>query len=198
VPKNPQSLLRPVGNRDRNTKPATRLQGYQIFNATIKIGSDGTDDDVKVGICSDSKTDCCEKKLSRALSDDWKKNKVEKWKKDKFGDCAKKIFMSTSHPEIYVTKGGKDNLIVDSVEMQFDIPGSSVPTKSKVTCPGFSITGDCKKTPANCKKVLSGCRKEGGGVIPSIPTQIGSSSSSIQGYQVHSSSTYCILSTNYL
>ena len=42
----------------------------------MRIGADGTDDDVIVGICSDSKNDCCEKKLSRALSDDWKKNKV--------------------------------------------------------------------------------------------------------------------------
>ena len=52
----------------------------QIYNATVKIGADGTDDDVKVGICSESTItgvkDCCEKKLSRALSDDWKKNKV--------------------------------------------------------------------------------------------------------------------------
>ena len=48
----------------------------QVYNATVKIGTDGTDDDVKVGICSDSKADCCEKKLSRTLSDDWKKNKV--------------------------------------------------------------------------------------------------------------------------
>ena len=61
----------------------------QIYNATVKMGTDGTDDDVTVGICSDSKTDCCEKKLSRTLSDDWKKNKVENWKKSAFGDCSK-------------------------------------------------------------------------------------------------------------
>ena len=102
------------------TKPDTKPlhRELQIYNATVKMGADGTDDDVTVGICSDSKTDCCQKKLSRTLSDDWKKNKVstlnihsgdtsswaqclhglwlnsppfqvENWKKDKFGDCGK-------------------------------------------------------------------------------------------------------------
>ena len=47
-----------------------------MFNATVKMGADGTDDDVTVGICSDSKTDCCERKLNKALTDNWKKNKV--------------------------------------------------------------------------------------------------------------------------
>ena len=51
-------------------------RALQVFNATVKMGADGTDDDVTVGICSDSKTDCCERKLNKALTDNWKKNKV--------------------------------------------------------------------------------------------------------------------------
>merc|ERR1712061_286919 len=54
-----------------------RNRELQIYNATVKMGADGTDDDVTVGICSDSKTDCCQKKLSRTLSDDWNRTR---WK----------------------------------------------------------------------------------------------------------------------
>ena len=64
-------------------------RALQVFNATVRMGADGTDDDVTVGICSDSKTDCCERKLNKALTDNWKKNKVENWKGSDFGICHK-------------------------------------------------------------------------------------------------------------
>ena len=77
----------------------------QVFNATVKMGTDGTDDDVTVGICSDSKTDCCEKKLNQALTDNWKKNKVrlamllryvQGWAKDWSLGCVNPDFLTPS------------------------------------------------------------------------------------------------------
>jgi hypothetical protein len=69
------------------------------------------------------------------------------------------VFTSSKQPTIYVTKDGKDDLRVDTFEMIFDVPGSSVPLKIKLQCLGFTLSGDCKKSPANCKHNFNNCRK---------------------------------------
>lgn len=63
----------------------------RIYNAVVKMGNDGTDDDVKIGVCNSVNEVCCENKISSIL-DDWVKNKEETWSKRKFDECAKKLY----------------------------------------------------------------------------------------------------------
>jgi hypothetical protein len=132
----------------------------RIFNAVVKIGNDGTDDSVKVGVGSNANEVFCEKKLSGAFTDDWKKNQVETWKTSYFDDCAKKLYKINTQPgeqpRIYVTKDGKDDLKVDGFEMQFDVIDLT-PKRIKYTCPGFTLKGDCK-TASLCKHTFNNCK----------------------------------------
>ena len=61
----------------------------QIKGMQVKMGKSGTDDNVKMEVCSDVNDVCCKKKLSHTLRDDWKRNSVENWPAKEFGDCAK-------------------------------------------------------------------------------------------------------------
>ena len=80
---------------------------FRVFEAKVKIGNDGTDNDVKIRLCSDVNTNnCCTKKLSHTFSDDWKKNKLEVWDKGQFGDCAKKLIKVKGVQEMVITLQG--------------------------------------------------------------------------------------------
>ena len=59
----------------------------QIKVMEVKIGNDGTDDNVNVEVCSDVNNVCCKKKLSHTLKDDWKRNNDENWPAKQFGTC---------------------------------------------------------------------------------------------------------------
>ena len=61
----------------------------------VKIGNDGTDNNVKIQVCSDSNNVCCEKRLHHLLKDDWKKNNVENWSAKDFEECANTQFKVT-------------------------------------------------------------------------------------------------------
>ena len=64
----------------------------EIDGATVNIGDDGTDDDVKVKVCSDVNDVCCQQKLSHTLRDGWKMNTKEVWIKSDFGECSKILY----------------------------------------------------------------------------------------------------------
>jgi hypothetical protein len=57
------------------------------------MGPDGTDDNVKIKICSDDNTVCSESdKLSHLLKSEWVKDKKETWKAKEFGKCKDQVF----------------------------------------------------------------------------------------------------------
>ena len=86
----------PVNPRPRapSTRPILQSKDQKIDKMVVNIGSDGTDDDVRIKICSDDNTVCCESdKLSHLLKSEWVKDKQETWEAKKFGSkCKKQIF----------------------------------------------------------------------------------------------------------
>jgi len=58
---------------------------------------------------------------------------------------------------MYVFKNGKDNLLVSGFDIVFDVIGSSPATQIKYMCPGFALSGDCKKNASGCRKDLANC-----------------------------------------
>jgi hypothetical protein len=92
----------------------------KVMNVTI--GPDGTDDDVKIEICSDVNAVCCKTKISSLLSDDWRKNKNEVWKDSSFGDCKKMQYKVNKAVDgglrFTLSKNGKDDLTVNNIVIE--------------------------------------------------------------------------------
>ena len=58
-----------------------------VSKIVVTMGNEGTNDDVRVDICSDVDNLCCRAKLSSLLSDDWSRNDVETWTASDLGQC---------------------------------------------------------------------------------------------------------------
>ena len=71
----------------------------KIHEMTVYIGTNGTDDNVKMKVCStDLKTCCVSDKLSHLLSSEWVKEKQEKWDAGDFGKkCKNQVFKVYHH-----------------------------------------------------------------------------------------------------
>jgi len=106
----------------------------QVTKLQFQMGSDGTDDDVKVKICDDvykeeKKKSCCVTPvLTSTLSDDFSKNDLETWKENKLGQCRGKKFTIKRGLNITISKKGKDTLKITSLF----VDGQTV-TKDKKT-----------------------------------------------------------------
>merc|ERR1712180_493698 len=93
----------------------------KVTKLQFQIGSDGTDDDVKVKICDDvykeeKKNACCVTPvLTSTLSDDFSRNDLETWKENKLGGCRGKKFTIKRGLNITVSKKGKDTLKITSL-----------------------------------------------------------------------------------
>merc|ERR1719370_2773857 len=63
----------------------------------VQIGAQGTDDDVRIKVCSDDKNDkkacCTTPPLKKTFSDDWSSNDLEQWGPYYFGPCKGKKFL---------------------------------------------------------------------------------------------------------
>lgn len=143
----------------------------RIEKVDVQMGNDGTDDDVKMKICSDANDVCCEKKLSHTLKDDWKKNKLETWKKSDFGDCAKILYKINSAPIISVQKNGKDDLVVTKVKYEMTNNDDVKKTK-KWECENFALKGDCKNA-SLCRHTFSQCKQTSPPPAPPLPKKKG-------------------------
>jgi len=156
-PQRPRTPPRPSSNR-----PNVRTKDQKIDKMVVNMGPDGTDDDVKVKICSDDNSVCCESgKLSHLLKSEWVKNKQETWEAKKFGDCKKQVFKISSRPKLSIIKNGKDSLTVNSLDLVMKNPLKEA-EKTTYSCRGFSITDDCTKQPNKvCVKSLGQCLAQG-------------------------------------
>jgi len=97
----------------------------KLVKLSVQMGNqnnDGTDDDVRVKVCSDeaqkTNTSCCTTpKLKRSFRDDWSKGDLEKWTEDKLGNCTEILFTIRKGLEITLLKTGSDNLVVSSINI---------------------------------------------------------------------------------
>lgn len=93
----------------------------RCFEVTLKkfqvqIGSEGTNEDVKVKVCSDDQKTCCTTPaLKKTFSDDWSPNDLEQWSEDRFGDCRGKKFRIKRGLDVTILKEGSDLLTVTSL-----------------------------------------------------------------------------------
>jgi len=133
----------------------------KVINVTI--GNDGTDDSVKVDICSDVNNVCCKTKLSHLLSDDWSKNSVEIWKEGDMGKCKTMQYKVNKAnpdggPRFTLTKNGKDDLIVNKIVMETE---DTYGNKFKYDCGDFKLQSQGRPCVpgVNCSQTKS-CKKK--------------------------------------
>jgi len=93
---------------------------YEVLVSKLKvqIGKDGTDDDVRVEICSDAtkKKDCCLTDiLKTTFKDDWSKNDLETWSTPTLGSCKTKKLLVKQGLTLSLNKTGTDSLSVTSI-----------------------------------------------------------------------------------
>jgi len=135
----------------------------RVTKINVTIGPDGTDDNVKIDICSDVNDVCCKTKLSGLLSDDWSKNSVEIWKESDLGKCKTMQYkvnkaLPNGGPRFTLSKDGKDDLTVNKIKIYTqDIDGKSyeydcgdfkLESQGQKCVPGVncSVTKPCKKS----------------------------------------------------
>jgi len=126
----------------------------------VTMGNDGTNDNVKVEVCSDVNDVCCRTPLSSLLSDDWSKNDEETWKESDLGVCKTMLYKVSSigGPRFTLLKDGKDDLIVNKVlvetedvygeKYQYDCGDYKLESQGQDCVPGVncSQTKVCKKS----------------------------------------------------
>jgi len=141
----------------------TSPYGYErVTKVNVTIGPDGTDDSVKIDICSDVNGVCCKTKLSSLLSDDWSKNSVEVWDEGDLGKCKTMQYkvnkaVGSGGPRFTLSKNGKDDLTVNKIQIEtIDVHG----TKFKYDCGSFKLESQGQKCVpgVNCT-VTKNCQK---------------------------------------
>merc|ERR1712106_425240 len=97
---------------------------YEVVVSKLKVqmGNDGTDDAVRVKICSDvnqkNPVCCVTDILKTSRSDDWSKNGLETWNKDVLGSCKGKKLPVKQSLNATIQKNGKDSLKVTSIILE--------------------------------------------------------------------------------
>jgi len=127
------------------TSRGNTQEKVKLLNVTM--GNDGTNDDVKVKVCSNVDLNCCEVKLSSTLSDDWSKNDNEIWKEKKFGDCKGVLYnirkaSTTNGPKLTLSKPGKDDLKVNKIILETE---SKTGATTKYDCGSFNLVSPVAK-----------------------------------------------------
>lgn len=137
----------------------------RVKQIKVTVGNDGTNDNVRVEVCSDVNDVCCRTPLSSLLADDWSKNDEEVWKESDLGDCKTMLYKVSAigGPRFTLVKDGKDDLIVNKVivdtedvygeKYQYDCGDFKLESQGQECVPGVncSQTKVCKKS-----KVVAG------------------------------------------
>jgi len=98
---------------------------------TARMGPQGTDDDVRVRLCSDVDAKCCETPVLNSFLDDWRKNKNETWKEKHIGECKNYKIKVKRGLSVSLVKSNPDNpLTVNSIDLVASMVNN---TKKNVT-----------------------------------------------------------------
>jgi len=118
----------------------------------VQIGAQGTNDDVRIKVCSDDKKTCCTTPpLKKTFSDDWSSNDLEQWGPDYFGPCKGKKFLIRRGLDVTIEKDGKSALAVTSLFIEADGVTSNPKLKSpeRFECGRFSVAKNTAKSKTN-------------------------------------------------
>jgi len=117
------------------------LHNYErVKEINVTMGNQGTNNDVRVDICSDVNSYCCRTKLSSLLSDDWSKNDEEIWKESDLGKCATSLYKVNRGLKVSLVtkKVAKKGLVVNKLLVNTEnLQGSP----GSYDCKGYSMTG---------------------------------------------------------
>jgi len=131
--------------------PAFTPENVKITKFLVQIGDEGTNDDVKMKVCSVPKRGapvCCDTPvLSTLLSDDWSRRDNETWAGRALGSCNNKQLsieksISNLHNgqiKVTVDKKGKDTLVVKNIIVETET--DPVKTLKRFECGSFTIDG---------------------------------------------------------
>jgi len=99
---------------------------------TARMGPQGTNDDVRVRLCSDVDAKCCETPVLSSLAfDDWSKNDNETWKEKHIGECKNYKIKVKRGLSVSLVKSNPDNpLTVNSIDLVASMVNN---TKKNVT-----------------------------------------------------------------
>jgi len=121
----------------------------------VQVGAQGTDDDVRIKVCSDDKNDkkacCTTPPLKKTFSDDWSSNDLEQWGPDYFGPCKGKKFLVRQGLDVTIEKDGKSALQVTSLFIEADGVTTNPKVKSpeRFECGRFSVAKNTAKSKTN-------------------------------------------------
>jgi len=118
---------------------------YEVVKKIIvTMGNEGTNDAVRVDICSDVDDVCCRTKLSSLLSDDWSRNDVETWGASDLDDCGGVKYKVVAGLQLSLVKSGEDDLVVNKVLVDTEDLGGA---EHQYDCKGYTLTSKG----ANCQ-----------------------------------------------
>jgi len=110
---------------------------YEVVKAvTVTMGNEGTNDDVRVEICSDLDTVCCRTKLSSVLSDDWSRNDEEVWRGSDLRKCKDVRYKVGSGVQLTLVKDGTDDLVVNKLKVETEDLNGNV---AEYDCKHFTL-----------------------------------------------------------
>jgi len=149
---------------------------YSVSKITVQVGDDGTNDDVSLEICNKkSSINCCNTgKLDKSLSDDWSKNDLEVWEKNKVGGCKNETFDACKGFDVAIKKGpGKDSLKVSSITLEVaDTQNNN--NKKNFVCSDYNVGATDTVRRRTCsldsKSSLSCPKPLGTGTNPRVPS----------------------------
>jgi len=152
-------------NSNSSLTKSCGLSGYEeVKLVNVTMGNTGTDEDVKVDICSDVNDVCCKTKLSSRLSDDWSKNDVEVWDESYFGKCKGMKYKVNKNLKVGLEtkRVPKAGLVVNKLLVSTE---NSLGQPKTYDCKGYTMTG--KTTLQNiCGRVTPTTRANTGNKKP--------------------------------
>lgn len=136
--------VRPTNSSSPKFCPSFGPYNYErvkVINVTM--GNKGTDDDVRVDICSDVNNVCCRTKLKSktfALEDDWSRNDEEVWLEKHLGVCSTVLYKVDRGLKVSLVtkKKAKDGLVVNKLLVTTD---NLLDSSTTYDCRGYTMTG---------------------------------------------------------
>eukprot|EP00092_Neocalanus_flemingeri_P016023 GFUD01017342.1.p1 GENE.GFUD01017342.1~~GFUD01017342.1.p1 ORF type:complete len:379 (+),score=131.39 GFUD01017342.1:95-1231(+) len=154
----------------------TQLCGTYQYNyervkkITVTMGNEGTNDDVRVDICSDVDSLCCRAKLSTLLRDDWSRNDVEVWTESDLGECRGVEYQVASGLHLTLVKDGEDDLTVNKIKIETEDLEESL---TVYDCKGFTLRRmgkNCTASRCQQSKLCSKQNQNNANLPTNLPT----------------------------
>jgi len=149
-------------DRGQDMLCSTSTYRYErVRKVAVVMGNDGTNDGVRVDICSDLNSVCCRVKLSSLISDDWSRNDEEVWSGSDLGECEDVRYKVESGLMLNLVKEGEDDLIVNKIRLETEDQAGGV---AEYDCKGFTLQSVGQNCQGNSCQQSRLCSRQGGSI----------------------------------